>query len=256
MSTLPVLMYHGIHAHAHDRGRFDEVYSVHPQCFARQLDWLVEQGYTCVLPGETERLHGTRDERRLLITFDDGDVSNVEVALPLLQARGMRAVFFVTSGFIDQPGMLASRDVRALAEAGMRIGSHGATHLFLEDLSDELLAAELRDSRQRLHEASGLEIDAIALPGGRGGVREAAVAQAAGYRHLYGSVPGPNRHVADGCWQQRIAITRGTDMKQFEAMVRWRGWQARKIRGRYEALRLCKRMLGNERYQRLRAGML
>ena len=256
MTMLPVLMYHGIHADACSRGRYDGVYSVTPECFARQLDWLLEYGYTSILPGESLSAQDAPDARNVLVSFDDGDVSNLEVAVPLLRERGMRAVFFVTSGFIDEPGMLARHDVRVLAEAGMGIGSHGATHLFLEDLSAELLAAELRDSRQRLREASGLEIDAIALPGGRGGAREAAMAQAAGYRHLYGSVPGPNRHVADGRWQQRIAITRGTDMRQFEAMVRWRGWPAHSIRGRYEALRLCKRMLGNDRYQRLRAGML
>lgn len=256
MTTLPVLMYHGIHADARSRGRFDGVYSVTPASFARQMDWLVDRGYASVLPGRAVDAGRPRDARSVVVTFDDGDVSNVEVALPLLVERGMRAQFFVTTDFIGQPGMLSADDVRTLAAAGMGIGSHGVTHRFLEDLPEELLEAEMRDSMRRLHEACGMDVDAIALPGGRGGVREARMAHAVGYRHLYGSVPGPNRRARPGSWLQRISVTRDTDMAQFEAMVRWRGWESRKIRARYEALRLCKRMLGNERYQRLRKGLL
>ena len=38
----------------------------------------------------------------------------VEVALPLLQQRGMVAEFFITSDFIGQPGMVSADDVRRL----------------------------------------------------------------------------------------------------------------------------------------------
>ena len=82
----------------------------------------------------------------LSITFDDGDVSNIEVALPMLLERGMVAEFFITSDFIDQPGMLSSKDVRSLADAGMGIGAHGKSHRFLEDLDQEDLEVELEDS--------------------------------------------------------------------------------------------------------------
>ena len=149
---LPVLMYHGLHAGQHARGRYDSVYSVHPDEFARQLDWLLDSGHHTVrinpTLAQTTATTGTR--RPVLITFDDGDVSNIEVAMPRLLERGMAAEFFITSDFIDQPGMLSSRDVRSLADAGMGIGAHGKSHRFLEDLDQKDLEAELEHSRLRL----------------------------------------------------------------------------------------------------------
>ena len=39
--------------------------------------------------------------RALAITFDDGYADNAEVALPILQKHGLRATFFVSTGFLD-----------------------------------------------------------------------------------------------------------------------------------------------------------
>ena len=255
---LPILMYHGLHADAHTRGRYDPVYSVRPDDFARQLDWLLESGHRTIRVGshqsvrEAARVHA----RPVTITFDDGDISNVEIALPLLHERGMTAEFFITSDFIGQPGMLGAADVRALAEAGMGIGTHGRSHAFLEDLDIDALDAELRDSRARLSQISGQRVDAVALPGGRGGERERRAALALGYRHLFGSVPGPNRPVQTDDWLQRLAVTRATTPAEFAALVTWQGLRPRIARARFFALSLPKRVLGNAGYERLRARLL
>lgn len=250
---LPVLMYHGLHADAQAHGRFDPVYSVHPDEFARQLDWLLAQGYHAI---RADGRSAPAQARPVAITFDDGDVSNLEVALPLLRERGMVATFFVTSGFVNQPGMLSAEQLRALAAAGMAIGAHGRSHAFLEDLDEAMLAAELRDSRACLSEISGQAVDAMALPGGRGGERERRAARAAGYRHLFGSVPGPNRRRDGDDWLQRIAVTRTTTPAEFAALVAWRGLHPRLARARFAALAWPKRVLGNAGYERLRAQLL
>jgi peptidoglycan/xylan/chitin deacetylase (PgdA/CDA1 family) len=253
---LPVLMYHGLHADERANGRYDPVYSVHPGDFARQLDWLLQHGYRSIGFDAPADADTAGDARAVAITFDDGDASNLEVALPLLRERGMVATFFITSDFIDQPGMLRAADVRALADAGMGIGAHGRSHRFLEDLDAEALDAELRDSRARLSAIAGRSIDALALPGGRGGERERLAALAHGYRHLSGSVPGPNRGTAPGEWLQRIAVTRGMALPRFASLVAWRGLRPRLARARFSALAWPKRLLGNSGYERLRARLL
>lgn len=257
MTRLPILMYHGLHADAQSHGRFDPVYSVHPDAFARQLDLLVAQGWSTVALESAGIGHRLPSQaRQLVITFDDGDVSNVEVALPLLVERGFTAHFFITSGFVDQPGMLSSTDVRTLADAGMGIGSHGATHLFLEDLGPDALDAELRESRLRLQQASGREVTSLALPGGRGGERERRVATAMGYQHLLGSVPGPNQPPRVGQWLERLAVTRDMDDAKFAALVGWKGLRPRLALARFHALALPKRVLGNAAYEKIRARLL
>lgn len=251
-TRLPVLMYHGLHTDEHTAGRFDAVYSVTPDAFAAQLDWLQANDYHSV------RLNApfTPSGKPVVISFDDGDVSNVRIALPLLHQRGMVAEFFITSDFIGQPGMLTAQDVRMLAQAGMGVQSHGRSHRFLEDLDDDTMHAELRDSKRRVESTSGVAVDAIAFPGGRGGGRERDAALRLGYRHVLGSQPGPNRgRRAPECYE-RIAITRGTSIDEFAALVRWRGLRPRYARVRFRALRVPKLLLGNDRYQRLRAKLL
>lgn len=262
---LPVLMYHGLHVDAHAHGRYDPLYSVRPDDFARQLDWLLASGHRTIRPSDLSADRATdlaagsgsyTGMRPVMISFDDGDASNIEVALPLLQERGMTAQFFITSDFIDQPGMLSTQDIRALAAAGMGIGAHGRSHAYLEDLDIDALDAELRDSRARLSKITGQRIDALALPGGRGRERERRAALAIGYRHLFGSVPGPNRGSQSDDWKQRLVMTRDTTAVEFASLVMWQGLRPRIARARFFALALPKRVLGNAGYERLRARLL
>src|SRR6478609_7258795 len=62
------------------------------------------------------------------ITFDDGNASDAQIALPALLRRGLRASFFVIAGRCDEPGSLSRADVRELARSGMTVGSHGLRH--------------------------------------------------------------------------------------------------------------------------------
>jgi peptidoglycan/xylan/chitin deacetylase (PgdA/CDA1 family) len=249
---LPVLMYHGLHQAA--EARADRVYSVLPADFERQLDWLSDHGF------RTIRLDGpapvAAHDKCVVISFDDGDATNCSVALPLLAARGMVAEFFVTSDFIGRPGMVSEDDVRALAMAGMGVQSHGRSHRFLEDLDAKELDAELIESKRRLESITGQAVTALALPGGRGAERERAAALRLGYRHVLTSIPGVNRGAFANDCRERIAITRGLDLDDFSNLLRWRGVRPRLIRVRYRLLSWPKALLGNRRYERLRARLL
>ena len=55
------------------------------------------------------------------ITFDDGNASDVEQALPGLRQRGLTATFFIVAGRLSEPGFLDDRGVRALAAAGITL---------------------------------------------------------------------------------------------------------------------------------------
>src|SRR5688500_12764172 len=64
-------------------------------------------------------LDEARDREDVHITFDDGYASDVEIALPALADRGLKATFFPVAGRIGQPGFVDEDAIRALAEAGM-----------------------------------------------------------------------------------------------------------------------------------------
>jgi len=246
---LPVLMYHGVHLGPDGPGFHDPVYSVRPHDFEQQLDWLVGHGYRSVLLRDL----GARPPANcVVITFDDGDISNTRVALPALARRGMRAEFCITTDFIGRSGSLNEEQVRALAAAGMGVQSHGCTHRYLADLDEAELAFELRLSKQRLQSITGTEVTAIALPGGRGGERERDAAVRAGYWHFLNSAPGVNSNWKLCKYLQRLPITGDLTLDKFADLVQWRGLAPRVLRARYEALAQAKQMLGNRAYERWR----
>jgi peptidoglycan/xylan/chitin deacetylase (PgdA/CDA1 family) len=86
--------------------------------FATQLDVLARV-FTIVPLGEAIALRreGRLPRRALAITFDDGYANNCEVALPLLRARGLRATFFVATGFLDGGMMWNDRVIESVRAA-------------------------------------------------------------------------------------------------------------------------------------------
>lgn len=68
-----------------------------------QLGWLGSIGLTPVTVGRgLERLAEGREGHWVAMTFDDGYADNVTIALPLLEAAGARATFYLTAGLMEE----------------------------------------------------------------------------------------------------------------------------------------------------------
>lgn len=66
--------------------------------------------------------------RYVEFTFDDGNESDHSIGLPALLERRAHARFFIITDRIDTPGLLSSAQILELAQAGMGLGTHGASH--------------------------------------------------------------------------------------------------------------------------------
>jgi peptidoglycan/xylan/chitin deacetylase (PgdA/CDA1 family) len=124
------------------------------------------------------------------ITFDDGHVSNYELAAPILEAHGLRAMFFITVGWTgNKSGYMNWDELRALQRAGHTIGGHGWTHTLLTHCNERELGRELRETRLTLEDKLGAAVTTMSLPGGRCNRRVLKACEDAGYEHVYTSVP-------------------------------------------------------------------
>lgn len=106
------------------------------------------------------------EDVELEVTFDDGNLSDLDEAMPVLAARGLSATFHVCAGRIGQPGFLGEGELHELRASGMSIGSHGWNHVNLRKVDDHELVREVVGSRARIIEASGGEVTAFAIPFG------------------------------------------------------------------------------------------
>ena len=124
------------------------------------------------------------------ITFDDGHISNHDVAAPLLAEYEFTAHFFITTGWTQtRPGYMGWTELQALHRAGHTIGSHGLSHSLLTRLNDTELQRELLQPRLMLEDKLGISVNTMSLPGGRQNSRILTACAAAGYAHVFTSVP-------------------------------------------------------------------
>lgn len=130
---------------------------------------------------------------RIRLSFDDGNASDHDIALPRLLARGLRADFFVLTGRIGQKGSLSADQIRALAAAGMAVGSHGVAHLNWRQLDEAALGAELAGSRAALEALLARPVTTAGIPFGAYDARVLRALRRAGYAVAYSSDRGRMR---------------------------------------------------------------
>lgn len=160
-------------------------------------------------PGEdrywvtADRFHAILDELAgwpaVRISFDDGNASDVQIGLPGLTARGLRADFFVLAGRLGAPGSLDVDGVRELRRHGMTIGSHGMSHRSWRAMDPATRRAELVDARDRLGELTGTAVDLAACPLGRYDRRVLGELRDLGYHRVFTS---DRRRARRGAWLQ------------------------------------------------------
>ena len=192
------LCFHGIGTCVDEREQGEARYWVTDELFLRILDEV--------------RLHP-----HVRLSFDDGNRSDVSVALPALQERGLSATFFALAGRLDDPASLSASDLQLLRGAGMGIGSHGWAHVPWRGLRADDERRELVEARAALAEASGGVIDEAALPLGRYDRQVLGRLRRNGYRRVYSSDQFPARPTA---WlQARYSVTAHDTLESIRSMI-------------------------------------
>jgi peptidoglycan/xylan/chitin deacetylase (PgdA/CDA1 family) len=178
-----------------------------------------------------------RGRVRVDVTFDDGNASDVETALPRLLCRGLNGRFFVSSGRLDTPHFLSRPQVRELRRAGMTIGAHGVAHLDWRLLPDDVLEQELRGAKETLADILNEPIEQVAIPYGSYDRRVLRLIKRAGYASAYTSDGGIYR---PGGWlKPRTCLRRDRAISEIAQMLMGAGF----VEALVQELRLLKRQL-------------
>ena len=88
-----------------------------------------------------------KSSRFAMITFDDGYVDNYELAYPVLRTNDATGVFFVATGFIDEPQLAWWDEIAWMIRSSKR-----DTLRLAENWLDELLKLDRSDRRQVINQ--------------------------------------------------------------------------------------------------------
>jgi peptidoglycan/xylan/chitin deacetylase (PgdA/CDA1 family) len=194
--------------------------------------------------------------RAIILTFDDGHVSNYEAALPMLVDNRLTATFFVTAGHIGAGTTMTWRQIRALHAAGMEIGSHTLTHRPPSTLDDMALRYELVASRRILEDGLGAPVVSVSSPTGFFNPRMRQIAREAGYQALCCGSAGLVADDGDRFSLNRVAVKRTTRDEQLEALLQFDAGTIRRLRLHQIARDVAKKTLGRDTYLRIRRVLL
>jgi peptidoglycan/xylan/chitin deacetylase (PgdA/CDA1 family) len=186
----------------------------------------------------------------IVLTFDDGFESNYRFAKKVLEPNGIKALFFIPSGFIDAPSRekqieyirnniftgtnisendikdlypMTWDEIKDLNNLGHTVGSHTISHARLSLLKDDrIIADEIVSSAKRIGECTGIKIEHFAFPFGNvesinSNAYRIARTQ---YRFIYSGVRGANDSTTNphAIRRQAVSITDNYDYNRFLAL--------------------------------------
>ncbi len=77
------------------------------------------------------------------MTFDDGNASQYEIVVPMLEAGHQKAVFYINSGLVGTETYMTWDQVMSLHASGFEIGAHTAHHIELPTVNQATVNAEV-----------------------------------------------------------------------------------------------------------------
>lgn len=166
-----------------------------------RLVWLGTESFKAILDTFAS-IEGVR------LTFDDGNKSDIDVALPALVERGLAGTFFVCAGRLGVPGYLTESDLRTLTQHGMAVGLHGMDHVPWRGLDRVTLNREINQASAIISSAIGGPVGSAACPFGAYDRRVLSALRRAGMDRVYTSDRGP---ATENSWLQARTTLQATD---------------------------------------------
>ena len=236
-----VLLYHSVG---------DSPWAVRTAQFGTQIEWLSEVAQIVSL---AELMTDAPDAPlRVAVTFDDGYASLYRVVRPIARAARLRPAVFLNTGFVGgssrrkseprsghypQEEFLLWNEVEQLLADGWTIGSHGVTHLDFTRADDDVVRAQLRQSKAVLERNVSVPCNYFAYTWGRNSRHLQELVTEAGYLYAFAGV-----HAAVGAHYNpmavpRINVSQEYSFDDFKAIIRgdwdYLGWLQRARRPFY-----------------------
>lgn len=206
-APVPVLMYHVIAA-APPGAKYAGLW-VSPAALRAQVTALAKAGFQGVTLGAV--LDGwsgksTLPRRPVVLSFDDGYLSQGKDAGPILAAHRWPGVLNLAWHNLGTPGGLTRSRIRAMIRADWEIDAHSLTHPDLTTLDAAALRREVAGSRAAIQHAFGVPVDAFCYPAGKFDPTVEAAVKAAGYRAATTELAGAAKAGEDRYALPRIRV--------------------------------------------------
>ncbi|MDY6824166.1 MAG: polysaccharide deacetylase family protein [Thermodesulfobacteriota bacterium] len=163
--VIPILEYHDISEKPENTQSFHSPYVLSIHTFYDQLKWLYQNRFQTISIDDLFTNHNINN-KSIIITFDDGHISNYEYAFPILKKFNFQATFFLVADFIGRENYLTVEHIREMASASMHFESHSLTHSYLIAMEKKAIAFEITQSKKAIENITGIRPRHFCIPYG------------------------------------------------------------------------------------------
>jgi len=168
---VPILCYHQIRDWKPTDSKTNRDYIIPPAAFKEHLKMLADSGYHTILPDQLYDYltKGTPlPSKPIMLTFDDTDKDQFDIARPEMKKYGFKGVFFIMTVSIGKVKHYMSKEqIKELSDEGNVIASHTWNHSNFKKLStDKDWDIQLDKPTKKLEEITGKPVKYFAFPFG------------------------------------------------------------------------------------------
>ena len=169
MAKLPILMYHHVTS---EKGKG---LTISVENLEKQFKYIAETGYKTYHFKELTKLKSLPNSKNIVITFDDGYVSQMELAVPLLKKYKLKATFFIPLNFLGKTDswntssleIMTSEQLKSLDSKTVELGFHSFNHKKYTELSNSEIEQDTHRCKEFVSENSLDFSQALAYPYGK-----------------------------------------------------------------------------------------
>jgi len=167
---VPILCYHQIRNWRKSDKQVDKDYIIPPETFKAHMKMLADSGYHTILPDELYDYltnGAPLPTKPIMLTFDDSDGDQFEVARPELIKYGFKGVYFIVTIDLGKNKHYMDRtQVKQLSDEGNVIGCHTQDHTNFKKYKGNDWATQVDKPTKKLEAITGKPIKYFAFPFG------------------------------------------------------------------------------------------
>ena len=240
---MPVIMYHRVVKSESCAGVHGTYITLDK--FEKHMKHLFDNGYKTLtfndILNKNYRDRFNKNEKNIMITFDDGYEDNYTLAFPILKKYNFKAVIYLMSHLkynkwdVENSGnpekkfeLMNDEMIKEMGEYGIEFGGHTMNHKKLAKISLKEAKEEIIISKEVLEEKLGKKLLSFAYPYGNLNEDIKKIVKSSGYYFAVATDSGPLSFSEDFYQIRRIAIFPPNGLFSFK----------RKIKGNYNFIKI------------------
>ncbi|HWZ14756.1 MAG TPA: polysaccharide deacetylase family protein [Mucilaginibacter sp.] len=166
---VPIVCYHQIRDWRPTDSKTSKDYIIPIAAFKQHMKMLADSGYHTILPDQLYDYltKGTAlPSKPIMLTFDDTDLDQFEIARPEMKKYGFKGVFFIMTVSLNKKHYMSKAQVKQLSDEGNVIACHTWNHSNFKKITGKDWQIQLDKPTKLLEDITGKPVKYFAFPFG------------------------------------------------------------------------------------------